>query len=56
MVTVGTGKNKPSDQLPAWTSNSFAVFLEGDPAGLPSHLERSEGGSPPLRSEGRPVP
>ena len=55
MVTVGTGKNKSSNQLPAWTSNRFAVFLEGDPAGLPQDLERLEGGNPPLRGEGHPA-
>ncbi len=50
------GKNQPSNQLPPWTSNSFVVFLEGDPAGLPSHLERLEGGYRPLRSGGSPAP
>ena len=38
VVTVGIGENQPPNQLPAWTSNSFVVFLEGDPAGLPSDL------------------
>jgi len=48
---------KPATQpLAPWTSNSFAVFLEGDPAGLPSNLKQVEGGSPPLRGRGRPAP
>ena len=34
-------KTESPNQLPAWTSNSFAVFLEGDPAGLPPNLEMS---------------
>src|SRR5665213_258357 len=39
MAIVGTGQDRTSNQLPAWTSNRFAVFLERDPAGLPPHLD-----------------
>ncbi len=45
------GEDQPPNQLPAWTSNSFAVFLEGDPAGLPPNLERL--GRWPPRSQER---
>src|SRR5947209_15782526 len=38
MAIVGTCKNRTPDQLPAWTSNRFDVFLERDPAGLPPNL------------------
>src|SRR5208337_2786901 len=51
MAIVGTCENEPPNQLPAWTSNSFAVFLERDPAGLPPYLGQMEGGRPALRSE-----
>ena len=38
MAIVGTCENESPNQLPAWTSNRFAVFLEYDPAGLPTSL------------------
>src|SRR3954451_24476490 len=38
MAIVGACKNRTPNQLPAWTSNRFVVFLERDPAGLPPNL------------------
>src|SRR5262249_25944031 len=35
---VGTCKDGTPNQLPAWTSYRFAVFLERDPSGLPPYL------------------
>src|SRR5579863_3134485 len=52
MAIVGACKNEPSNQLPAWTPNSFAVFLERDPAGFPPDLRSMEGGGQPP-GEGR---
>src|ERR1700722_9735838 len=43
MVVVRACENRSPNQLPARTSNSFAVFLEGDPAGLPPSLGSPEG-------------
>src|ERR1700733_5316641 len=51
MDIVGACEDQSSDQLPAWTSNRFVVFLERDPAGLPPHLVLLEGGSSALRGE-----
>src|SRR6185437_6494442 len=39
MAIVGTCENESPNQLPAWTPNRFAVFLEYDPAGLPTNLK-----------------
>ena len=43
-LLLGTGKNQSSDQLSAWQTYRFVVFLEGDTAGLPPYLECPEGG------------
>src|ERR1700691_3896508 len=54
MDIVGACEDQSSDQLPAWTSNRFVVFLERDPAGLPPRLGLLEGGSPALEERALP--
>ena len=55
MVTVGIGKNRAPNQLPPWTSNRFAVFLERDPAGFSTNLKLLDEGRSPLRGQGGPA-
>src|SRR5208282_1155970 len=43
MVIVRACEDRSPNQLPAWTSHSFAVFLEGNSAGLPPSLGSPEG-------------
>src|SRR5215469_6722784 len=59
MAIVGTCKNGTPNQLPAWTSYRFAVFLERDPAGLPPYLngarEKAALKTPPRGNNGGPA-
>ena len=41
MAAGGAGANRASHQLPPWASDRPAVCLEGNPAGISSHLGRS---------------
>ena len=42
MAIVGTCKDESPNKLPARTSNSFTVFVEGDSTGLPPNLKHLE--------------
>src|SRR5579859_901574 len=51
MAIVGTCKNGTPDQLSAWTSNRFVVFLERDPAGFPPYLNGRKAAKPSPKGE-----